>query len=97
MDTPQPNEQELIDTGRRVEQFVKDPAVQAAVARMATQYYSDFKAAKTQDAMNIAHSKSSVLDEFLNEMQKDIDRGEVAKIQRRSREAREARTPKKPS
>lgn len=94
---PQPNEQELIDTGRRIEQFVKDPAVQAAIARMATQYFSDFKAAKTQDQMKIAHAQSSVLDDFINELQKDVDRGEVAKIQRTSREAREARTPKKPS
>jgi uncharacterized membrane-anchored protein YjiN (DUF445 family) len=93
----QPSEQEVIDAGRRVEQFIKDPAVQEAIARLATQYYSDFKSAKTADAIKIAHAKSSMLDEFINELQVPIDRGEAATIQRRSREAREARTPKKPS
>jgi len=86
------NEQELIDTGRRVAQFVQDPAIQTVIASLATQYYADFKSAKTSEDRLLVQAKSTVLDDFVNGLQVHIDRGEVAQKLRRSREEREVRT-----
>jgi len=87
----QPTEQEIIDTGRRVAQFIQDPAIQYVVAALATQYYADFKTAKTNEDRLLVQAKSTVLDDFLNGLQVQIDRGEVAQKLRKSREEREAR------
>ena len=85
----QPNEQELIDAGARIEAFVKDEAVQAAIAQMAAKNYTAFKEAKTPDELMKASAKAGVLDDFVHELQIVIDRGDAAKIQRRDRERRE--------
>lgn len=88
------NEQTIIDAGQRVKNFVQDEAVQAVIARMASQYYSDFKAAKTPDELLRASHKSSVLDDFVNELQVPIDRGAVAKMDKTRREERDQKAEK---
>jgi len=87
----QPTEQEIIDTGRRVAQFVQDPAIQSVIASLATEYYAAFKAAKTNEDRLLVQAKTTVLDDFLNGLQVQIDRSEVAQKLRTSREEREAR------
>lgn len=92
---PQKTEQQTIDTGSRIAEFVKDPDIQAAVARVATRNFAGFKKAKTADELRLSAAKATVLDEFLSELQVDIDRGQVAQTLRAERERRESR--KKPS
>lgn len=82
-------EQEQIDSGERVKQFVNDPAVQSAIARMASQNYDDFKKAKSDDEMRMARARGEVLDGLIDELQVVIDKGDVAKINRNERERRE--------
>lgn len=82
-------EQEKIDAGARIEAFVKDPDVQAAIARLASQNYNDFKAAVSDDEIRQAHSQGVVLDNFVAALQGIVDEGTVKKIQRNERERRE--------
>lgn len=85
----QPTEQEKIDTAGRIEAFVKDPDVQGAIARLASENYNNFKAAKSDDEIRMAHAKGVVLDSFIDELQGIVDKGHVAKIQRNEQERRE--------
>lgn len=85
----QVTEQDKIDAGARIEMFVKDPDVQAAIARLASENYAEFKAAATDDEIRMAHAKGVVLDSFVDALQGIIDEGAVKKIQRNERERRE--------
>lgn len=87
----QTNEQELIDAGARVKAFVQDEAVQAAIARMATKNYDLFKKAAAPEELLKASARAGLLDDFVNELQITIDRGDMARINRDSREQHEKR------
>lgn len=89
---PQPTEQEQIDAGERMKVFVSDPAVQAAIAKMASRNYDAFKKAKTDDEIRAAHARGVVLDEFVGELQVVVDQGHVSSILRKERELREERS-----
>lgn len=89
-------EQELIDARARVTAFVADAAVQAAIAAMATKNYDLFKRAKSSEELIMASARATLLDDFINELQITIDKGDVARIQRDSREHRERNAPSVP-
>lgn len=89
MSAENPKEQEQIDTGLKIEAFVKDPDVQKAIARLAGENYADFKAATSVDDIRMAHAKGVVLDSFIEALQGIVDEGIGARIQRRDRERRE--------
>lgn len=93
---PQPTEdrteQETIDAGRRIESIVQDDIFKSVVARYLTENMRNFKIAKTTDAVLAVHARSVAMQEFLDELQGVIDHGEAARIQRKSREDREAQT-----
>lgn len=89
---PQPTEQEAIDAGERMKVFVSDPAVQAAIARMASRNYDEFKKATTDDEIRAAHARGVVLDQFVSELQVVVDQGHVQTILRKERELREERS-----
>lgn len=89
MSAENPKEQEQIDNGLRIETFVKDPEVQRAIARLASENYAEFKAATDIDDIRMAHAKGVVLDSFIDALQGIVDEGEGARIQRASRERRE--------
>ena len=87
----QPTEQERIDAGLRVKNFVEDPIIQQVIARLASLNYSEFKKAKSESEIRSAHARGVVLDDFVNELQSVIDDGLAASIQRKERELREER------
>ena len=89
MSVENPNEQDQIDTGMRIEMFVKDPAVQSAIARIATENYKAFKEATSKDEILMAHARGIVLDQFIDSLQGIVDTGAGARIQRNEREKRE--------
>lgn len=83
-------EQETIDAGRRIEGIVTDDVFKSVVARYLTENMREFKSAKTTDAVLAVHARSVAMQSFLDELQGVIDRGEASRIQRKSREEREA-------
>lgn len=92
MATPQPDrtEQEKIDAGQRITSIVQDDIFQSVVASYLTENMRNFKQAKTTDAVLAVHARSVAMQEFMDELQGVIDQGEASRIQRKSREDREA-------
>jgi len=91
MSVENPNEQDQIEAGARVESFVQDSVIQSIIARLASENYAAFKQAENENERLIAQAKGVVLDEFMTALQGVIDVGAGAKIQRKERELREAR------
>jgi len=80
-------EDEQIEAGQRIAAFLEDEAVKRALQRLAAKYYDEFKAARTAEGRESAHSKAMVLDDFANEMRSVVDTGKrvKAEVQRRAR------------
>lgn len=83
-------EQEIIDAGKRIEAIVQDETFKGVVASYLTENMREFKAAKSTDEVLAVHARSVAMQEFLDELQGVIDHGDAARIQRKSREEREA-------
>lgn len=79
-------EQEIIDAGKRIEQFLADPAVVQAFERLEKQYFEDFKKALTADERVLLHAKAIVLDDVRRALRAVKDAGTRAKIEAERRE-----------
>lgn len=88
-DAEEQKEREEIGAYQRVEQFLADPAVKAAITKLRDGYYDEFRASKTSADRDYVHAKITVLDEFAGEMIRTIKVGEMSKVQRERREERE--------
>lgn len=65
-----------IQAAMRVQAFIKDDAIAAAMGRLERKYYEEFKQSKSSEDRVRSWAKASVLDDFLNELQIVIDTGE---------------------
>lgn len=89
MQTEAEREQAEIDAATRIESIVRDEAFQSVIKTIAEENYDDFKKAKSQDEIGIAHANGVALDKLMTKFQIVVDRGAAAKLQRNSRERRE--------
>lgn len=80
-------EEEQASRGERVEQFLKDEAVQEVLAKLEKKYYEEFKQARTAEGRESAHAKALVLDDFTTSVRAIVDTGKLARasITRRQR------------
>lgn len=67
---------ETIARAARVQGFLADDAITAALGKLERKYYEDFKKADTDASRLRAQSRAVVLADFLNEMQIILDAGE---------------------
>ena len=72
---------QAIQNAMRVQNFLKDDAVSAAIGRLERKYFEEFKKAESSEARVRAWSKATLLDDFLNELQIVIDTGELAVLE----------------
>ena len=70
--------EERIRRAQRMAEFVDDPIVNEAVARLSLQYYAEFKKAKTAEERARAQDKAVVIDDLLLALKITLDDGEMA-------------------
>lgn len=80
------NEQQEIDGGKRVEAFLADPAVIAALNKLKSEYFAEFMQADGVDATMLVKAKVKVLEDFEMELTRVVHAGNVATIKRDRRE-----------
>lgn len=83
----QDDEKQSIADMTRVQAFLGDAAVKAAIKRVDDKNYALFKAAKTPDEMMVAHARTTALEELVNEIGVVIARGEYHRAARDRRDA----------
>jgi len=86
-------EQEEIDAGKRVKEFLADPAVQEVLKRIEKQYLGDFREADTDDKRRNVWASTKALQDFVAALGGTLDSGRFAAHKRSTREAQEAATP----
>lgn len=77
--------------GNRLEEFLADPAIQAALKRMEKECFQAFLAADDDAKRQNAWAKSAVMQDFLAELQGIKGRKAAAESRIRSRDAADAR------
>lgn len=84
-------EQEMLDAGRRVEQFLADAAVKDAIKRVADAAYEEFKKAETDNARANAWAKSKALDGLADELTRVMHNGKLVEMKRQIQAEQEER------
>lgn len=82
-------EQQEINDYQRVEAFLADPAVKAAIKKLDEQFYAQFKGAETIEKRDQAWAKSRALDALSGELLATMSNGQQVLRQRELREAQE--------
>ena len=72
--------------GARLDEFLKDEAVQQAFTLMKQQAYTDFVAAQDDEERRMAQAKAKVLDTLEAALRAVVDVGERARTERERRE-----------
>lgn len=75
------SEQEVIDAGRRVEQFLADPAITDALEGLERAYLEELITAPS-DQLHHVRTKVTVLRDFATSLRGVVDRGKRAGIER---------------
>lgn len=88
-------EQQAIDDYRRVEAFLADPAVKAAIKAVRDGIYVEFQAAQSSVQMEMAWAKSKAMTAIEDELLRTMAQGQVALKARERREEQEKRTKRK--
>ena len=71
--------QQIIDDARRLDEFLKDEAIQAVFSRMERRYYEEFVAAiDSSEKRVMACAKANVLRDFERECRSMKDAGDFA-------------------
>ena len=84
------SEETRIAYGNRVDAFLKDEAVQHALAGLQRGYFEQFKTPNlTPEALQYLHAKVRVLSDFGDALQSVLNAGTVAKAVQQQREKRE--------
>jgi hypothetical protein len=73
------SEEQAIRDGERIEAFLADETVQAAMQRVKGQAYDAFIAAKSTDEMVAAKAKFDAAEAFETALRATVDRGTFAK------------------
>jgi len=76
------SEDNEIDAGNRVAEFLKDPAVIAAFDKLDRAYWHGCKTAPTAEARTAFGEKARVLDDLQNELRSIVDNGRIATVKR---------------
>lgn len=77
------------DAGRRVAEFIADPAVRGAITALEAKALAEFKRAETDDARRMAQAYSRVVDDFAQLLRGVVDRGVLAERDVSARKQRE--------
>lgn len=85
------NQQTLKEDYRRVEAFLADPAVKAAIQRVADAAYAEFKGAKTPAERESAWAKGAALDAISDELTRVMDTGKLVVMKEQIAAAQEER------
>jgi hypothetical protein len=70
--------QEQIDAGRRVEQFLAEPAIEQALTDMAAATVRRWKAAVTPEEREAAWHEAKAVESFKTQLRAVVGRGQVA-------------------
>lgn len=76
--------------GHRLEQFLKDEVIAAALSRMERRFYEEFVASTTSEERVRSWAKANVLREWERELKAALDDGQIA-----TKELEKAQSPKK--
>ena len=68
--------EQTVRAAQRVNEFLKDPAIGEAFARMERRFYEEFIAAESAEQRVRAWAKASMLKTFENEVRSILDAGE---------------------
>lgn len=71
----------VIKAAQRIELFLADEAVQAALQAMKEQNYELFRAAKDEEGRRMAQAQAIAMEAFESMMRQTVDAGERARIE----------------
>ena len=77
---------DVLDTAQRIELFLKDDAVQAAISAMKEQNYKLFLGATTAEARAMAQAQAIVLEGFETMLRATVSAGERERLEQEQRE-----------
>lgn len=80
------DEQERIEAGRRVAEFLDDPVIQAAIERVRQEYLALFVEAESDHELVVIQSAVRALHDIEQELRRVRASGERAEIERQRRE-----------
>lgn len=79
-------EEQQIQAGNRVLQFLSDPVIAGAITNLEQKYYDEWRAGETVEQREAAHAKTRVLDDLKIELQSIVDSGVRANVEKERRE-----------